>query len=245
MLSNRMHWLFRFTFNWMQLESQKKGAEGRTERKLVQLESMERESHCQRVLKGAGKPYFWSRFIQPALLLWKIKSKNVYTENHCSFCIKDVMRFSFCYFLNWHPPQHTASSNCVEMGIDAVMETIKWSSSRCSRFQRHSFSRPSASAAAWEVFPDFTTTEQQPDGVYALQDPTGEETCCPSTPEAPWGGIGTIDNGTVHGTGAASPPSILSIMFIARYTVLKRPFFILENLTEILAFLIFFLFSKK
>lgn len=78
-----------------------------------------------------------------------------------------------------------------------------------------------------------------------IQDPTGEETCCPSTPEVPSGGTGTIDNGAVHSTGAVSPSSILSIMFIAHYSVLKRPFFIPENLTEILAFLIFFLLSKN
>lgn len=36
---------------------------------------------------------------------------------------------------------------------------------------------------------------------------------------------GTIDNGAVHGTRAASPPSIPSIMFIALYSALKRLFY--------------------
>lgn len=108
--------------------------------------------------------------------------------------MKDGIRFSFHCFLNWHPPSPRACSHCVETWIDAVMETIKWSSS-CSRFQRHSFSRPSASEAAQEAFPDFTTTEQQLDGVYALLDPTGEEARRPGTPEAMLRGIGTTDNG--------------------------------------------------
>lgn len=139
--------------------------------------------------------------------------------------MKDGIRFYFHCFLSWHPPSPRASSHCVETWIDAVMETIKWSSSCCSRFQRHSFSRPSASAAAQEAFPDFTTTEQQLDGVYALLDPTGEETCHPGAPEVMLRGTGTTDNGAVHSTQAASPSSILSIMFIAHYSVLKRSFF--------------------
>lgn len=113
-------------------------------------------------------------------MLWKIKFKNIYTENHCSFCIKDVMRFSFHCFLNWQPPSPAANSNCVEMGIDAVMETIKWSGSHCSRFQRHSFSRPSAAAATREAFPDFTTTEQQPDGVYVFRTPPVRRPAAPA-----------------------------------------------------------------
>lgn len=37
--------------------------------------------------------------------------------------------------------------------------------------------------------------------------------------------MGTIDNGAVHGTEAASPSSIPSITFIAHYSVLKRLFY--------------------
>lgn len=87
---------------------------------------------------------------------------------------------------------------------------------------KHSFSRPSATAQ--EAFPDFTTTERQLDGVYASQDPTRR----PAAPEhQKWRlrETGTIDNGAVHGTKAASPSSIPSIMFIAHYSALKRLFY--------------------
>lgn len=84
---------------------------------------------------------------------------------------------------NGHPPSLTASSHCAESGIDAEMETIKGSCEHCSPFQKHSFYRPSAAAAAQEAFPDFTTTEQQLDGVYAWQDPTSEETHSSGAPE--------------------------------------------------------------
>lgn len=63
------------------------------------------------------------------------------------------------------------------------METIKGSCKHRSPFQKHSFSRPSAAAAAQEAFPDFTTTEQQFDGVYVWQDPTREETHSSEVPE--------------------------------------------------------------
>lgn len=105
------------------------------------------------------------------------------------------------------------------------METIKWSSEGHSLFQKHSFSRPSAAAAAREASPDLTTTERQLDGVYAWRDPTGEETCSSGAPEVTLRETGTIDNGAVHGTKAASPSSIPSITFIAHYSALKRLFY--------------------
>lgn len=105
------------------------------------------------------------------------------------------------------------------------METIKWSSKCRSPFQKHSFSRPSGAAAAREAFPDFTTTERQLDGVYALRDPTGEETYSSGAPEVMLREMATMDNGAVHGTKAASPSSIPSITFIARYSVLKGLFY--------------------
>jgi len=76
-----------------------------------------------------------------------------------------------------------------------------------------------------EAFPDFTTTERQLDGVYMLRDPTGEETCRCGVPEVTLRGMGTIDNGVVHGTEAASSSSIPSITFIAHYLVLKWLFY--------------------
>lgn len=181
MLSIRMHWLLRFTFNWMCLQSQQKGTVVKLWKEVVnpagQKYPTEREMYCHKEIKDAHNLLSAARYTHHGLVLYKLR----YRQH--PFSIKDGIRFSFCCLPKGHPPSPTASSHCVESGTDAEMETIKGSCKHRSPFQKHSFSRPSAAAAAQEAFPDFTTTEQQFDGVYAWQDPTSEETRCSGAPQ--------------------------------------------------------------
>lgn len=73
MLSIRMHWLFRFTFNWMCLQSQQKGTVVKHWKRVVnpagQKYPTEREMYCHKEIKDAHNLLSAARYTHHGLVL--------------------------------------------------------------------------------------------------------------------------------------------------------------------------------